>query len=160
MVEHAHGVFLWVTLVLRELKELVVEGYSQVDLETRLRMLPTELEEMYALIIRRVIRGSRASAEVLIKRGAKMLTWVTFAERPLSIEEFGDAIAVPSLSDPFDPSPDFLIRNRIHGLELRMGACCGPLLEIRSSVVQLLHQTVRDFLLQKDKLRILLIWMK
>jgi hypothetical protein len=157
MIQNADGVFLWVALVFRELKELVLEGCSQIELEACLNTLPTELEDMYRLIIRRLFDRPKhqfrdlEKEDTKKKKGVKMLNWATFAQRPLTIEEFRDAIAIPSISEPFNPEPDFLSRNRIDGINHRIRACCGSLLEIRGSVVQLLHQTARDFLLQKDK---------
>lgn len=166
MIDNAHGVFLWVVLVARELKELVLEGCSRVDLEDCLKQLPTELEDMYRLIIRRLcgqpeheLKESKRKATKM-KKAVKMLSWATFAKRPLGIEEFRDAIAVPSVLEPFSLDTDFLIRNRIDMTDRtdrtdRMNhylrAYCGSLLEIREAVVQLLHQTARDFLLRQDK---------
>ncbi|RYO97166.1 hypothetical protein DL765_011288 [Monosporascus sp. GIB2] len=93
MMQKADGVFLWVALVLRELKELASEGCSQEEMETRLNKLPTELGEMYSLIIRRLVRRPRHPVEDPVKKGIKMPNWATFAGRPLTTEEFRDAIA-------------------------------------------------------------------
>lgn len=156
MMSHANGVFLWVALVLRELNQLVREGFSLADLEHRLSAFPRELEDLYVVIIDRLIKhmGPR---EDMIEMGRKMLNWATFAERPLAAHEFGDAIIMPSVSRPFEPDAGFLDRARIRGLDRRMKSCCGPLLEIskwnhsNQEVVQLLHLTVREFLLKEDK---------
>lgn len=151
MMQHAHGVFLWVAIVLEELKRLVSAGPSQEELDTRLKELPLELEDMYSLIIRRLVDKQKPPFGDMVEKGVKMLTWVAFAGRPLKTAEFGDAIAIPSIPKPFCPEPNFLARARIPALDLRIEICCGPLLEIQESVIQLLHVTVREFLLRADK---------
>ncbi|CAG7920562.1 unnamed protein product [Penicillium olsonii] len=149
MTKHAEGVFLWVALVFRELNELALTGPSQEELETCLRRLPIELGEFYSLIIQRLVDKSKTNRGLpgLLEKGAKMLAWVVFAERPLKLEEFQDAVAIPSSPGTFDPSPGFLRRTRVSDIQSRINACCGPLIEIREGFVQLLHLSVREYLL-------------
>ncbi|KAL7952220.1 ankyrin repeat-containing domain protein [Trichoderma compactum] len=89
-----------------------------------------------------------------------MLTWVTFAERPLSVREFLDAVAIPELVE--ENSGINLQEYRLDEIAMRqrMSNNCGDLIEIGSShddvdvslfrdtitIVQLLHLTVREFL--------------
>lgn len=159
--KHAEGVFLWVKLVTNELLELALTGPSQAELAESLRKQPLELNDFYTMIINRLInrsdqaralgRGDRVKPDI-IDKGVKMLNWVTFAERPLAVEEFEDAIAVPTFPKPFTPDPMFLENNRVSNLNARIKVCCGPLIEIRTSVVQLLHLTAREYLLHPEKL--------
>ncbi|CAG8928891.1 unnamed protein product [Penicillium salamii] len=46
----------------------------------------------------------------------------------------------------------FLENNRVSNLDARIKVCCGSLIEIRTSVVQLLHLTAREYLLHPEKL--------
>lgn len=55
MMQHAQGVFLWVALIIDELKKLAAAGTSQEELDHRLKELPLDLEEMYSLIIQRLV---------------------------------------------------------------------------------------------------------
>lgn len=160
MANHAQGVFLWVSLVLNELVELASTGPSQKELEDSLETLPSNLNDFYTLIIERLLKKAdqdeiaQKTNQVkleMIEKGTKMLNWVTFAERPLTTKEFQDAIAVPSTPKPFSPDPTFLIKNRVSDLGARIKACCGPLIEIRAPVVQLLHVTAREYLLRKSE---------
>jgi hypothetical protein len=160
MAKHAQGVFLWVSLVMNELVRLASTGPSQKELEDSFRKLPPDLNTFYKSIIDRLVKKADQDEIVekanqvkfdMIEKGAKMLNWVTFAERPLTRKEFQDAIAVPSSPKPFSPDPRFLTNNRVSDLDARIKACCGPLIEIRTSVVQLLHLTTRKYLLRQDK---------
>lgn len=147
MVNNAHGVFLWVSLVLKELEKVAASGASQEEVDFCLRNLPLDLEEMYERIIQRL----KHQPQSMIDQAVKMLTWVTFAGRPLSIEELHDAVVIPTHPKPFNPHSRFLERAKIHGFEKRLQVCCGPLLEVRQSAVQLLHQTIREHLLREDR---------
>ncbi|KAJ5362539.1 hypothetical protein N7541_003383 [Penicillium brevicompactum] len=160
IAKHAQGVFLWVKLVTNELLELASTGPSQAKLEESLQKQPVELNDFYTMITDRLIKKSDQVVALarkdevksdIIDKGAKMLNWVIFTARPLTAEEFRDAIAVPSFPKPFTPDLMFLENNRPSNLNARIKACCGPLIEIRTSVVQLLHLTARDYLLHPDK---------
>ncbi|KAI2621919.1 hypothetical protein GGS26DRAFT_255256 [Hypomontagnella submonticulosa] len=148
--QHSQGVFLWVALVLEELKNLVSTGPSQKELDDCLRALPLELEDMYKLIVERLASQPRHVLPGQIDKARQMLNWVTFAERPLRVKEFVDAISIPPSSERFSPDPTFLTMNRVRGIEDRIKICCGPLLETRSREIQLLHLTAREFLLREN----------
>ncbi|KAJ5564266.1 hypothetical protein N7513_000508 [Penicillium frequentans] len=160
MANHAQGVFLWVSLVMNELVELASTGPSQKELEDSLQTLPSDLNDFYTLIIERLLKKADQDEIAqktnqaklnMIEKGTKMLNWVTFAERPLTTKEFQDAIVVPSSPKPFSPDPTFLLKNRVSDLDARIKAYCGPLIEIRTPVVQLLHVTAREYLLRKSE---------
>ena len=59
-----------------------------------------------------------------------MLLWTAFAERPMAIEEFGDAVIIPSDPETFNPPDDFISEERISPLEPLIENCCGGLLEV------------------------------
>ena len=157
MIKHARGVFLWVALVLKELEALISAGPSQEELETLLKDLPLELEDMYCRIVQDLVKRPSPPYKDATERGIKMLTWVAFVERPLRVDEFHDAIAVSSQAVPPATANDLktlyraFIKARDRKLDLYIRACCGSLLEIRGPVVQLLHLTAREFLLQEDR---------
>lgn len=158
ITQQAQGVFLWVTLVLEDLADLASTGPNQKELDERLRSLPLELEGMYKLIIGKLVNKPKQLLPNAIDIAHQMLSWVTFAEKPLSTKEFIDAIAIPPSTKPFKPDSKFLGMNRVTSLEDRIRTCCGPLVEISKpviqrertssqAVVQLLHLTAREFLL-------------
>ncbi|PVH68034.1 hypothetical protein DL98DRAFT_475129 [Cadophora sp. DSE1049] len=148
LIERCEGVFLWVSLVLRELEELVPDGFSEVEITTLLKSLPSDLVEFYKRIVKRLKENCKGQ----ICGGKKMLAWAAFAERPMTTDEFGDAVIIPSDPEPFPPSDSFISQSRISHFERRIARNCGGLLEIRpGNIVQLLHQTTRDFILDKSR---------
>ena len=59
VVEKAHGVFLWVRLVVDEMIEGLCEGDTIAELKDLLSTIPTELEELYTRALRRTRYTSR-----------------------------------------------------------------------------------------------------
>jgi len=100
IMKHSEGVFLWVALVLRDLEQCVVNGgYSRADLNKRLFGLPKELggeNGFYRAMIDSLIKKTAENKEQE-ERGRTILTWITFSERPLSVEELRDALAPHSI---------------------------------------------------------------
>src|SRR2546423_2326791 len=89
---HADGVVLWVELILGELHLSIRKGYySRKQISSKLESLPPTLEKLYADIVRRLGEGSDS---YLLATARAMLTWACFAERPLTVAEFRDAIAI------------------------------------------------------------------
>ena len=87
-------------------------------------------------------------------RVLKLFRWVCFAARPLSVEEMQHAMAVVDSPPPLrvynlKDSDEYVE----HGIETRIIALSGGLIEVRphglGTVVQVSHQTVRDFLLEE-----------
>ncbi|KAH0559684.1 hypothetical protein GP486_003804 [Trichoglossum hirsutum] len=177
LLKNAAGVILWVTLVINNLTEFVGNGsYSMGEIRERLEAFPSDLGEIYGGIVDRLQR--RHSRNEMAK-ARFMLNWVSFAKRPLTVEEFRDAIASPCDFRPISTSTsDFLDEGRIEILtsrnwapvRRRMVFMCGNFLEVmRSKVerpikpspriqsvepmdaVQLLHQTVKDFLMYDER---------
>lgn len=53
IVEASVGVFLWVRLVVQSLLEGLMNRYHVTDLQLRLRNLPTDLDELYQVMLKR-----------------------------------------------------------------------------------------------------------
>jgi ankyrin repeat protein len=162
LVSRARGVFMWVEIV-RELKRAVRRGVSKIEFEGIVDNLPNELEPFYERIVgdlmARFETQKQEEAESRLREAQRMLTWVTFAERPLTVREFCDAVAIPELVE--ENSGINLQDHRLDyvAVRQRMSNNCGDLLEIgwsrksvdlflrdSKNIVQLLHLTVREFL--------------
>ena len=165
ITENAQGVFVWVHLVREELLEYARDGYTKNQIFNFLRSLPTELEGIYKRILMRLEGGKGRNVE----DGQKMLQFVLFTCRPLGVDELGQALAMrDSLDSEFSCSDELFERDLICGIEKRILSCAGNFLEIKarddrgnyfypsqqilsangsaeSSVVQVMHQTVREF---------------
>lgn len=67
IVEHAQGVFLWVRLVLQSLLEGLNNSDSIKELRERLMELPTDLEDLYLHILRRIPERYKAQASRILQ---------------------------------------------------------------------------------------------
>jgi Ankyrin repeats (3 copies)/Ankyrin repeat len=102
-----------------------------------LRQLPKDLEETYQYCVQRItLQDSRA---------LKVLKWVSFASRPLHIEELKEAVAFDILDTAWDhervPQKDFII------------GCCANLvvLDPTDHCVRFAHSSVKQYLKKHRK---------
>lgn len=161
VVEKAHGVFLWVRLVLNEFLKSAIDGASLNDLHEFLSTMPEELEEFYDMILQRIPKNylleSYNMIEILLRSGQE-----------LRLAEFGSALACSScktieesLSHPQFQLGGKLNRSYYHNMKLKIESRCGGLVEIlgteaRTARVQFMHQTAKEFANKPDfKQRIL-----
>lgn len=125
IIKHAEGVFLWVKLVGRELARYSRLGHSQEDIFKFLQSLPTELEDFYTHMFEKMMEN-----QLHLGNAVKMLRFVLFSKRPLTVGELLHSIAMPD--DPHMPgrlTDSFL--KRIPSREL-IHSCGGNFLEIKS----------------------------
>jgi ankyrin repeat protein len=162
IVQNAQGVFLWVELVGAELVALAEGGYAARDIFVFLKELPKELEAFYAMMLQKIKRDKSN-----IRDGLKIFHFALFAARPLKGFELLHALGIPA-----EPNIDFDTSERSFqdclptDLTRRLINCTGNFLEIQPPVsdpvystvnmpkelgiVQVIHQTVREFFLDKD----------
>lgn len=67
IVEASAGVFLWVRLVVQSLLEGLMNRDSVADLQLRLRNLPTDLDELYRVMLKRVPDSYRRQTSKLLE---------------------------------------------------------------------------------------------
>ncbi|KAI1171350.1 hypothetical protein F4777DRAFT_565724 [Nemania sp. FL0916] len=155
ILERAQGVFLWVTLVLKELEKNIVKGgVTPAALRQKVAKFPEELggeEGFYRLMIKSLTEDNEDVA-----LGRRILAWVLFTKKPLSVEELRDALATPLQADISGLQGYDLGDNRPEELDHGILTYCGGLVEVRQSktdqIVQLVHQTARDFLLDQSNI--------
>ena len=87
IVGRAVGVFLWVTLVLPTLVRMFEYGKSIKVIHKKLHEIPTALNDVYANILNLIEIEDRPQT-------LKLMQWVCFARRPLSIMELRYAMMV------------------------------------------------------------------
>jgi hypothetical protein len=93
-----------------------------------LERLPKELEGSYGSILAELEKGSERD----VREGARMLQFVLFTCRPLSLEELRQALAIPDDINAEFPCPDELFEDTlIYGIERRIIHCAGNFLEIK-----------------------------
>ncbi|PVH70494.1 hypothetical protein DL98DRAFT_564143 [Cadophora sp. DSE1049] len=124
----ANGTFLWAALVLKELKP--IKSWDVLDI---LQDIPPELEPLYDRILRQVEQLHRRDPEFC----RLVLFTITLAYRPLHLLEIG------ALSD--------LPRQISSNLDKVMKVVnkCGSFLTVRDNRTYFIHQSAKDFLLER-----------
>ncbi|KAL5327862.1 hypothetical protein ACEPPN_005568 [Leptodophora sp. 'Broadleaf-Isolate-01'] len=124
----ANGTFLWAALVLKELEP--VESWDVLDV---LQDMPPELEPLYDRMLRQVEELPRRNPEFC----RLVLSTITLAYRPLHLLELG------ALSD--------LPRQIFSNLDqvVKVVKKCGSFLTVRDNRTYFIHQSAKDFLLQR-----------
>ncbi len=85
------------------------------------------------------------------RENALVLAWVVHAQCPLNLKALGDAIAIGNPSNY--KSHEQLSRNVPNLTERLVHKNLGALLNVFENHVFLIHQSVKDFFLQKDPLQ-------
>ncbi|KAI1389530.1 uncharacterized protein F4822DRAFT_203632 [Hypoxylon trugodes] len=168
MIDNARGVFLWVSLILKDLEDTVDNGIvTLTELESRLRSLPFELDEFYDRVTSDLC--SRLSPEGLQKSRKILMLISGFGAfgRTLTIRELWEALVVPedvsitsySASKPL--ATDSIMKNSWNDFRRQLNRQCGHFIEVISQnevsdpndssvgpddVVHFIHRTVNDFL--------------
>lgn len=129
----ANGMFLWVSLVVKDLLRTPAKSIEQ-----RLNLLPKTLNQVYESLLSKIDESST-------ERIKNILMWVMTAYRPLSLEELALACELPSLSQANPTNMEDLVNALIWDIGL-----CGPILYIRYRFVYLVHQSAKDYLLNES----------
>jgi hypothetical protein len=137
IMKYSDGVFMWVTLVLRELERYMGHGgYTEISLDAKLRSFPKELggkDGFYRTMVNSLVENYKDDQEQQ-ERGQRILAWVAFAERPITVSELEDALATPAGSDRTDLSKYNLESNRPKQLHKAILSTCGGLVEVNIAV--------------------------
>jgi hypothetical protein len=172
ILKNACGVVLWVALTLGEMVHQAKKAiYTWQSLKNLLKELPLELRSVY----QRIANELNASQNLEDKSTReKILGWIMTANSkgPFRLRDLLDALSIPDGLDEEtfpDSSEDPLVANRPmvkswNGFYRSLRELCGPLIEVISPgakpserfeifedvgpdfAVQLLHQTVKEFL--------------
>jgi hypothetical protein len=153
LTARASGVFLWAVVVVRKLLIAEDQGRSLEQMRVILRGLPSDLDGLFKEIIKSTEPADRQDM-------LRLMRWVLFSSRPLTSRELRLALGFGG----YAPPTSFQDLKRALGDELgvdhprferRIIDLSGGLIEIftsgRKSVVQFIHESVRDFLLGENK---------
>lgn len=120
----SNGMFLWVALMIKDLKSKM----SAYEIQDALLALPEGLDAMYERILRRLHNSLQPSPKELCFR---VLKWVVCATRPLKFQELEEALKL-----------EYHVRTTLFGFdnallytERDIELACGSLLTVRSSTV-------------------------
>ncbi|KAK4077349.1 uncharacterized protein Triagg1_3681 [Trichoderma aggressivum f. europaeum] len=177
IVNQARGVFLWVKLVLNDLLDnaagLTSSGVGSVHLHFALmdilKSLPTDLEQYYKTIIERIPRSYRWEAFCLLEAVSK-------SARPIYLKEMSIILLCANVQNVNDIYPQMLEIDksdaRLHsyehlrtytgglietvGIQERRRAHSGGLGGVENDQLQLLHQTLVEFVQLPEFKRVVL----
>ncbi|KAI8673882.1 hypothetical protein NCS55_00710000 [Fusarium keratoplasticum] len=144
----AQGVFLWVFLVTRLLRDGLTNYDTLSDLHKRLDLLPTDLEPFFRHMIDSVEPFYHTKMSEMLQmavKAGKPLPLAIYYFHDQEYEDGGYALREPTT--PWEPEMLNNIRNIV---TRRINARCMGLLEVNGDNVEFLHRTVYDFLRSKD----------
>lgn len=139
-----HRTYLWLYLIMSELQESLKRSAKKMS--QILDQIPKTVEEVYEALLNRNTHDPELRQEA-----RTLLHLVVAAKRPLTLQEMDiafnmalDYISVPPMSeDDLDLDGKHFV-NRIRNL-------CGLFVFIHDSKVYLIHQTAKEFLVQKEQ---------
>ncbi|KAK4446194.1 hypothetical protein QBC34DRAFT_412097 [Podospora aff. communis PSN243] len=171
IADKSSGVFLWVFLVVRSLRDGLRDGDRIADLQARLSSLPSDLEALFWGVIRQLDDTHFQRGLQFFQLTRETIVPLTVLEFPLADEGSLDAVlamgAVP-LSQPQKAAKAEMMRRRLNActkglLEAVPGTALlsqrissigvarpTPRLPLTDSLVTYLHRTVRDFMQRHD----------
>ena len=148
VLERANGVFQWITLVLPEVIRECRRGKRIEVVQSHIRRLPIKLHDLYGTILAGISDDERLES-------LKLMRWICFALRPLSLREMRHAMVV-------DPDTSYITLRECldtesyvatdEDMRMRILDLSKGLAEIRvheeHDFVQFVHESVKDFLVQ------------
>ncbi|KAK3934300.1 putative vegetative incompatibility protein [Diplogelasinospora grovesii] len=123
---NANGTFLWVALVCQELAD--ISGWEAEEL---VMAFPPGLDALYRRMLDQICKSRNA------KLCKSILAVVSLVYRPITLDELPSLVDMPSQS-----SGNFKALVEIVGL-------CGSFLTLRERTISFIHQSAKDFTLEK-----------
>ncbi|KAK6447026.1 hypothetical protein FP744_10003276 [Trichoderma asperellum] len=127
----ANGTFLWVTLVVQQLRDA-----GRPHIERILEEMPEDLESLYDEIMERSKKGWKYDEEACLA----FLATVTAAERPLHIDE----LYIFTSSQLTGAKVRYLPKDIEY-----LAKVCGSFITITDNTIYLIHQSVKDYMVHK-----------
>ncbi|KAI0111099.1 hypothetical protein GGR51DRAFT_547299 [Nemania sp. FL0031] len=132
--QRADGMFLWVFFQVQELCEQTCDK----DIRDTIENLPEDLEETFRRVLRRIL--SRRYS----KLAQKVFPWIAGSARPLTLEEFREAIAI-EIGQQYS-KPELLC----HDVNTIILACENLVhVDEEDQSVRFAHESIRQFLVQQ-----------
>ena len=133
LIDGANGMFLWVSLILDDLKK----STKPRAIRKALKKLPSDLPGVYMKILRQIRTDAQTTAQ-------SILQWVVWAIRPLTLQELTIAIAI----EPEHTSMSSMQDDMHIDLRQDLRLIFGPILRIEDdNTIHLIHQSAKDFLI-------------
>ncbi|KAI9768838.1 MAG: hypothetical protein M1840_004652 [Geoglossum simile] len=130
IVNSARGMFLLAQLYMDSL----VSKNNADAIREALQHPPEKLEDTYEEAMARILKQSREDRELAFG----VISWISFAVRPLSIEELQHALAVR-------PGDTYLRRGAFPDEEIMISVCVGLVIIDESGIIRLVHYTAQEY---------------
>ncbi|KAF6787049.1 hypothetical protein CSOJ01_15319 [Colletotrichum sojae] len=147
LYRHAGDTFLWAALVRQELKRV-----PEFEARERVKTFPPGLDTLYQQMMQQICDST------VPERCKQFLAITAVVYRPLSLNEYGSIYDLPSDielddsecedSDSEDSSCDESNPDLVKSLR-ELASRCGSFLTIREDIVYFVHQSAKDFLMNK-----------
>ena len=126
IIEKSSGCFLWVRLVINELRRV----HTAAEVRKILQEVPSDMDELYMRIL-----SDMSNLQYGKNLTQAILAWATCSARPLSTDELHQALQMD-------------IDDNIDSVERAITSNCGQIVYVdAASRVKLVHETAREFLL-------------
>ncbi|KAH7116583.1 hypothetical protein B0J13DRAFT_459072, partial [Dactylonectria estremocensis] len=144
---HASGVFMWARLVTKRVFDLERRGMGWKAIEAEINAIPPDLNKLYSRAVQSMHERSAS---------LKLIQWICFATRPLSLDElrwamFVDADCPHQLLQECQSTQDFTSDNDKMKRRIQTLSCglAEIVLSSDKETVQFIHQSVKDFFVEK-----------
>ncbi|KAL9051904.1 MAG: hypothetical protein Q9162_005742 [Coniocarpon cinnabarinum] len=162
IVRRAHGVFLWVHLVMRSLGRGLTNHDTIGELRNRLDEIPDDLHEWFRIMLHSIDKTYAAQSARLLQ--LLLNTKMYMDNSAMTLSFFSEEGLGFALRTPTEPCSDETLLQWEHEAAIRIRARCKDLVIVNTLVgdgapaeylfptlhVHFLHRTVRDFLLEED----------
>ncbi|KAK6532182.1 hypothetical protein TWF694_003342 [Orbilia ellipsospora] len=133
LLEESDGMFLWVKIMIEDLRK----SATSIELMERLQDMPRGMERLYRLRLKR-LQDSLDDRELTLAR--KVFAFTIAARRLLTVDELQHCYAL-SIQSNSALEDRFLLQ-----AEVRISAVCGDLVNITNGRVQIIHNSIKEFL--------------
>ncbi|PQE09098.1 hypothetical protein CJF31_00010536 [Rutstroemia sp. NJR-2017a BVV2] len=146
IIRRAQGVFQWAAIVVGMVIRYHAEG-KRSKIPQMLMNVPKGLTEVYKHILKNLIATEDCSQTL------RLMRWVYFSERPLTLTEFCFAMCIPE-NETFDSgiSLEHLDLPTQEEMRRQVVSVSGGLVELKEheneKILQFIHQSVKDYLLE------------
>lgn len=154
ITDKAKGIFLWVALAVKSIRQRLQDGYRVSEIEKELDSLPQDLEKLFEHLL-----------ESIDKSAQKKKVYQTFAMMPkLEPYYLGLSLLQYSFLDDYEKDPEFAMKQslanygmdhaaQIERLDLarrKLNGDCKGLLEAPKDVIAFTHRSIPEFLYRED----------
>lgn len=135
MLSKAEQTFLWVSIVVKKMERLSLP--SVADLGEIVKQSSTDLVTLYSGIVKKIEEG--------LPKVQKLVAWVVYGQRPLTLQELEAALATQMDSTTKEGTEEY----RFDLTREALNSAAGIILEIVDNTVHVIHQSAKDFVLGK-----------